>query len=66
MLGSNKALVNTALAHHGVLINSEICSKCPPDLKQKALRLIANKVVLAARLDANQDKNSSNFCFAFV
>eukprot|EP00494_Astrolonche_serrata_P032154 UN32423 len=60
VLGSNKALVNTMLAHHGVLINSDICQKCPPDLKQKALRLIANKVVLAARLDTNQDTCSNH------
>lgn len=54
VLGSNKSLVNTPLAHHGLLINCEIVKNCSEEFKQKALRLISNKVCLASRIDANQ------------
>lgn len=54
VLGANKNLINTPLAHHGLLINCEIVKNCSSDYKQKALRLVSNKVCLAARIDANQ------------
>jgi len=54
VLGANKNLINTPLAHHGLLINCEIVKNCNAEFKQKALRLVSNKVCLAARIDANQ------------
>lgn len=60
VLGANKELANTIYAHHGVIINSELVQSCPPDLKQRGLRLVANKVVLAARVDRNQDGTNSS------
>lgn len=54
VLGANKNLVKTSFAHHGVLVNSELVQMCPSDLTNRALRLLSNKVALAARLDANR------------
>jgi len=59
VLGANKNLANTIYAHHGVIINSELVQSCPNDLKQRGLRLVANKVVLAARVDRNQDSTNN-------
>jgi len=56
VLGSNKALINTILAHHGVIVNCELVQMVRGDhqLTMKALRLVSNKAVLAARIDLNK------------
>jgi len=41
--------------HAGLVASTDIIAACPPLWKQKALRLVAAKCVLAARIDAMQD-----------
>lgn len=62
VLGSNKkALAGFATnavyanAHAGFIFNCDIIQKCPPGLRTKAIRLLAGKCALAARVDAFRD-----------
>lgn len=64
VLGSNKkALAGFAThavyanAHAGFIFNTDIIQKCPPGLRTKAIRLLAGKCTLAARIDAFRDSN---------
>ncbi|KAM7537355.1 hypothetical protein Aperf_G00000065439 [Anoplocephala perfoliata] len=43
---------NASLPHTGFIYYSETVQKLPPDLRTRAARLLANKVALAARIDA--------------
>eukprot|EP00742_Colponemidia_sp_Colp-10_P004566 GILJ01004873.1.p1 GENE.GILJ01004873.1~~GILJ01004873.1.p1 ORF type:complete len:472 (+),score=60.90 GILJ01004873.1:38-1453(+) len=57
LLGSTrKALTGfstaTAITHAGFLYNCDVVQNAPPDLKMKAVRLLAGKCTLAARVDA--------------
>ncbi|KAL3314585.1 U4/U6 small nuclear ribonucleoprotein Prp31 [Cichlidogyrus casuarinus] len=57
VLGSQKKNLagfstNQALPHTGYIYNSEYIQKLPPDVRMKASRLVANKVAIAARIDA--------------
>lgn len=67
VLGSNKkALAGFATnavyanAHAGFIFNTDIIQKCPPGLRTKAIRLLAGKCALAARVDAFRDANVGN------
>ncbi|KAA3678613.1 U4/U6 small nuclear ribonucleoprotein PRP31 [Paragonimus westermani] len=56
VLGAQKRLLSgfsnsSTLPHTGYIYNAEVVQKLPPDLRQKAARLLANKVALAARVD---------------
>jgi len=44
------------IPHAGVIIGSEVVLTAPPALRQKALRLVASKVALTARMDAYQQE----------
>ncbi|KAK8832450.1 hypothetical protein WA577_002924 [Blastocystis sp. JDR] len=41
------------LRHTGIVFQSDIIQNCPNDLKKKACRVLANKLALAARIDAS-------------
>ncbi|KAF2018698.1 Nop domain-containing protein [Aaosphaeria arxii CBS 175.79] len=55
-LGSNKATglgfaTNVGIRHQGFLYHSPIIQTIRQDLKKQAMRIVANKVILAARVD---------------
>jgi len=59
VIGATKKIPNTfiiqqANPHYGILIQTEIIRLCPSHLQAKALRLLAAKLVLCARVDAHQ------------
>ena len=45
--------------HFGIIASCELIRMCPKEFQQRALRVVAAKIVLAARVDANQ--NTSKF-----
>lgn len=49
------------LPHTGIVYHSEFIQKLPPDLRLKASRLLANKIALAARVDAFHQAQASPF-----
>ncbi|KAF2088934.1 Nop domain-containing protein [Saccharata proteae CBS 121410] len=56
-LGSKKAsgtgfATNVGVRHQGFLYNSPIIRSIPSDLKKQAMRIVAAKIVLAARVDS--------------
>lgn len=45
---------NSIVPHTGVLFYCDLVQSCPPDLRRKALKVLAGKVTLAARIDSYQ------------
>ncbi|KAK8794604.1 hypothetical protein WA158_001585 [Blastocystis sp. Blastoise] len=41
----------SSVQHAGIVYQSDLIQECPPDLRTKACRVLANKLVLAARKD---------------
>ncbi|KAF6775433.1 hypothetical protein AHF37_04600 [Paragonimus kellicotti] len=65
VLGAQKRLLSgfsnsSTLPHTGYIYNAEVVQKLPPDLRQKAARLLANKVALAARVDLFHESTVSS------
>lgn len=52
---------HSSLAHAGILAQCEIVTSAPPDLKKKAVKTIAAKVALAARIDLAKSNSSLSF-----
>lgn len=60
VLGSQKRQLSgfskvAMLPHTGFVYYSDIVQDTPPDLRRKAARLVANKAILAARVDASHE-----------
>lgn len=58
VLGSKKRTLagfssTAAMPHTGFVFYSDLVQNSPPDLRRKAARLVANKTVIAARVDAS-------------
>lgn len=56
---SSNFLSASATRHKGFVYESEIVQNTPNDLRTKACRLIANKLVLAARYDLTNNENGT-------
>eukprot|EP00981_Chlorochromonas_danica_P008581 scaffold2237_cov175-Ochromonas_danica.AAC.3 len=52
---------HSSLPHAGILAQCEIVTSTPPDLKKKAVKTIAAKVALAARIDLARSSSSLSF-----
>ena len=48
----------TQIQHVGILQQCEVLSNCPPSVKTQAIRVLAGRVALAARVDAQGNQNA--------
>jgi len=65
VLGAQKKLIGAMVSqidpHFGVLQNCQLVRDTPRSLKQRAMRMVAAKVAITARVDAHQKNLSSQF-----
>jgi len=58
--GATVGLSNMGLRHEGYLYHSDIIQNQRPDLRKQALRIVAAKVILAARVDAHSNSGTAD------